>query len=212
MIGTPIVSAGLGAITLALVALVTGVFAAPIGLVIGAVIGAVYGSIAGWAGAYDLGDSGQVGALIVDCTWSLANTAFGLLIGVPIYAIVGSLSQTATKHSTWLEFHAPPSASFGNSVLQTLGTVNLGGAGKHERVHLVQARVLGPLYLPLQAASYVLNTVLQGLWCATFGWILRATGKRQRVPLQAPADSAVSGGWGWIYRLTVLELWAYATE
>lgn len=209
---TPVLAAFLCGLTTTILAVITGLVAIGLSVLAGLIVGIVYGMLSGWYGIYDLEDSAQVGCLIVDCTWSLPNTVFGLVIGGPLYAIFGAVSAPESFKKTWLVFLPTGSGSFGRNVLQTLGTINLGGAGAHERVHLIQARIFGPFYLVLQGSSYVVNTLLQGLWCATLGWVLKVTGVRQKLALQASSDSAVQGGWGWIYRFTIFELWAYATE
>ncbi len=96
-------------------------------------------------------------------------------------------------------------------MLQTHGTLNLGGAGQHERMHLLQARIFGPLFLPLYLLCYAVTAVIQLLWTATLGWILVVAKVRQKAPLQPPANSVVSGFVGWIYYATLFELWAYGT-
>jgi len=73
----------------------------------------------------------------------------------------------------------------------------------------MQARVFGPLFLPLYLAFYAITVVLQVLWCALPGWIAVVAGWRQKVPLQPPAASVVGGFFGWIYYATLFELWAY---
>ncbi len=103
-------------------------------------------------------------------------------------------------------------SGFGVDVLQTLGTVNLGGTGLHEKVHLLQARIAGPLYLPVFAVNYVVNFIVQGLWTITLGMILWKTGLRNTPYFRPSSSSAVSGYFGWIYYATVFEIWAYATE
>ena len=60
------------------------------------------------------------------------------------------------------------------SVKQTIGTVNLGGPGAHERIHLLQARILGPTFLVLVGLSYVVTAVIQLVWTITIGAVLRA--------------------------------------
>ena len=90
--------------------------------------------------------------------------------------------------------------------------MNLGGRGNHEMVHVVQARILGPLFLPLQGVNYALNFLFQVLFTATVGAILALTGIRDTAYLRPPASSAVGGFWGWIYFATLMELWAYGTE
>jgi len=100
-------------------------------------------------------------------------------------------------------------------VLQTIGTVNLGGEGKHEKVHLLQARILGPLFIPLVIVSYIITGAIQIFFTITLGAILKATGARDTAYLCPPAGpdgSAVPGFFGWIYYATPIELWAYSTE
>jgi len=96
------------------------------------------------------------------------------------------------------------------TVLQTLGTVNIGGSGQHERMHLLQARIFGPLYLPLFGLFYVVTFLIQCLFTVPWGLILKAAGARTTAHLSPPSSSAVSGFWGWIYFATPFEVWAYA--
>jgi hypothetical protein len=94
-------------------------------------------------------------------------------------------------------------------VLQIWGTVNIGGAGQHERMHLLQARIFGPLYLPLFAVNYLGNFLVQSLWTITVGGILWLAKLREK-PYFRPSDSSVvSGFFGWIYYATLFEFWAY---
>jgi hypothetical protein len=106
----------------------------------------------------------------------------------------------------------PSATGFGYTVLQTLGTINLGGEGNHEKVHLLQARVFGPLYLPLFGINYVVNFLIQSLWTVTIGAILRRLKVRDVAYFRPPSSSAVGGFFGWIYYATIFELWAYGTE
>ena len=148
--------------------------------------------------------------MLVDLTWSLPNTVWGVLIGNLIFWFVGTPSRADSADQGWIVFQPRSAGGFGHNVLQTHGTVNLGGAGQHEKLHLLQARIFGPLFLPLYLLCYVATTVLQLLWSATLGWILRLAGVRRQVPLQPPARSVVGGFFGWIYYATLFELWAYA--
>ncbi len=90
--------------------------------------------------------------------------------------------------------------------------MNIGGAGNHERVHLLQARIFGPLFIPIVVTNYILTGLIQILFTVILGFALKAAGIRQTAYLQPPASSAVKGFFGWIYYATVFELWAYATE
>ena len=55
-------------------------------------------------------------------------------------------------------------------------------------------------------------TLFQCVWSLTIGLILRLAKMRDTAWFRAPAKSAVSGFWGWIYFATPMELWAYGTE
>jgi hypothetical protein len=78
-------------------------------------------------------------------------------------------------------------------------------------MHLLQARIFGPLYLPLFGASYVVTFLIQVLWTFTIGGILWLAKVRTKAYFRPPARSAVSGFFGWIYFATPFELWAYAS-
>jgi hypothetical protein len=183
---------------------------------VGAIVGFLYGAEAALLASYNLGNPVHWICLLVDWTWSLPNTIFGFAIGNPIYLIKGSASRSQSRAQAWISF----SGYFGTAehkVLQTLGTLNLGGSGAHERTHLLQARLLGPAYLPLQLASYIVNGTLQILWTCTLGWILYLTKVRDSAWFRPPDDSAVKSSgagdfFGWIYRYTLMELWGYASE
>lgn len=62
----------------------------------------------------------------------------------------GALSRDESEAKGWAVSMptGPETRGFGRDVLQTLGTVNIGGAGNHEKVQVLQARLLGPLYRP----------------------------------------------------------------
>lgn len=179
-------------------------------LVAGACAGLLYGLEAGLLGSYDLANP-KGWLLLVDLTWSLPNTLFGLVFGNLIYPFFGIPSRQLSEGEGWISYRSR-GFRFGTEVLQTLGTVNLGGRGNHEMVHVVQARILGPLFLPLQGVNYALNFLFQVLFTATVGAILALTGIRDTAYLRPPASSAVGGFWGWIYFATLMELWAYGTE
>ena len=180
-------------------------------IAIGAGFGLLYGLETGILLIYDL--SRFVGwiQLIIDMTWSLINTVFGFVFGNLIYIIFGNPSRSNSENQGWIVYLPRSSTGFGNSVLQTLGTVNIGGAGQHEKMHLLQARIFGPLYLPLFALFYIFTFIIQIIWTSIIGWILKVTGIRNTAWFQPSSHSAVSGFFGWIYYATPFELWAYAS-
>jgi hypothetical protein len=175
----------------------------------GAIFGLLYGLEAGILTIYDLDRPLGWIQLLVDMTWSLPNTIFGFVFGNLIYLIkTGSTPSGAdSRGAGWIVYQG----SFGGT-LQTLGTVNLGGAGDHERMHLLQARIFGPLYLAIFGLNYVVNFLLQSLWTITLGALLSALKLRQSACFQPPATSAVKGFWGWIYYANLFELWAYSSH
>jgi hypothetical protein len=183
-------------------------------IVIPTIFGALYGLETGILTSYDLGSGKGWLELSIDLTWSLVNTLFGFLFGNIIYIFFGTPSREHSRHKGWIVFmpSTPGGTGFGHTVLQTLGTVNLGGAGNHERVHLLQARIFGPLYLPLFALCYIVTFTIQALWTITIGGLLYLIKVRETAYFNAPENSAVPGFFGWIYYATLFELWAYSTE
>ncbi len=181
------------------------------GLLVGLVLGFIYGLFAGVLQIYDLNTGVGWVELLVDLTWSLPNTLLGLVIGVPLYLCFGNPSRAQSTGQAWISFAPRGIGTFGNRVLQTLGNVNLGGPGQHERMHLLQARIFGPLYLPLFAVNYVVTGLIQMLWTGTIGLMLWLAKARAKPYFEPPATSAVSGFFGWIYHATFFELWAYAS-
>ena len=189
---------------------ITGDSAYPVVIVL-AIVMFAYGFVATWMGAYDLSTPLGWVMLLVDLTWSLPNTVFGALTGMWLYAIWGSPNRANSEGRGWISYSPRSSTGFGNNVLQTLGTINIGGSGQHERMHLLQARIFGPLYLPLFGIFYVITFLIQCLFTLVLGLILKATGVRTSAHLNPPARSAVPGFFGWIYFATPFEVWAYAS-
>lgn len=210
---TVITSALLVVATVASANLVAGAPLPALWLVPGAALfGLAYGLQAGILGIYSLSDFKGWLELVVDTTWSLPNTLFGFVFGNIFYPFFGDLSKSKSNNAGWIVYMPPPGSSgFGTSVLQTLGTVNIGGAGQHERMHLLQARIFGPLYLLLFAVNYLINFLIQLVWTFTIGgllWLLKLRGKAYFRP---SSHSAVQGFFGWIYFATLFEIWAYGS-
>ena len=210
---TTVAAAALGAGAAILLNLATGEpLDLAIALVLGLAFGCLYGLEAGIVNAYPLQSGKGWLQLVTDLTWSLPNTLFGFVFGNLIYIWFGTPSQDLSEDRGWIAFRPRGTGRFGNQVLQTLGTVNLGGAGNHEPVHVLQARLFGPLFLPLFGVNYVLNSLVQLLWTMTLGLILWAVRIRVKPWLEPPSTSAVGGFFGWIYYFTLFEVWAYGTE
>jgi hypothetical protein len=133
----------------------------PVGLVIGAGVGLLLGAVFGWAvaSAKVYGpDVRGVLLFIVDHTWSMLNTVAGALY-LTVHLVFGhSLDRAASQHSCRLNVVEGVSPSYAT----TIGTVCAGAGSniqRHEDVHILQARLLGPLYIPLVLANYALFAI-----------------------------------------------------
>ena len=183
----------------------------PVAALVGGIFGLLYGLEAGILLIYDLASPKGCIEVLVDMTWSLPNTLWGFVIGNIIFPIFGNPTRDQSRDAGWIVFMPRSSTGFGNNTLQTHGTINLGGAGQHEKMHLLQARIFGPLFLPIYAVNYVVNFTLQGLWTITIGMILWKVGMRDTPYFRPSSDSVVQGFFGWIYWATIFELWAYSS-
>ena len=184
-------------------------------LLVAAIFGLLYGLMTGLLHSYDLSTHPGVLTLLLDLSWSLPNTIAGFVLGNAIYIFFGTPSRELSENKGWISYKPRGTSGFGVDVLQTIGTVNLGGEGKHEPVHVLQARILGPLFIPFVIVSYIITGAIQILFTITIGAILKATGSRDTAylcPPSGPDGSAVPGFFGWIYYATPIELWAYSTE
>jgi hypothetical protein len=133
----------------------------PIGLLIGAVVGLLVGAPFGWAvasaGTYAT-DAKGIFLFVVDHTWSLLNTVAGAIYLVPHLLVGHQLDRSASAASGRVNVVEGVSPRYAT----TIGTVCAGsnpGIQRHEDVHVFQARLLGPLYLPLVALNYALFTI-----------------------------------------------------
>jgi hypothetical protein len=132
-----------------------------IGLAVGAVIGLLFGLLYAWAVAAGSVYSRTVtGVLLflVDHTWSLLNTVAGTIY-LAAHLLVGhSLDRAASKDSGRINV----TEGMGAGVAMTVGNVVAGAnpsIQRHEDVHVMQGRVLGPLYLPLLVLNYIMFTI-----------------------------------------------------
>lgn len=135
---------------------------------------------------------------LVDSTWSAPNTLAGaaFLLHQRRRGNVERPDRSRGSGSVWLERSAIPGFA------TTIGVVKAGSSDRvdaHEDVHVHQARLLGPLYLPLVAADYVLATVLPF-------WLLQR--RRTGPPIRSVRDYFLRG----VYREVWHERWAYAAR
>jgi hypothetical protein len=211
VLGTIAVAAIVTGITMTATAFATSASAGWM-LLVGVIFGLLYGLMAGLLRAYDLSAHTGILALLCDLSWSLISTIIGFVLGNAIYIWFGNPTREFSENQGWISYKARGTSGFGIDVLQTIGTVNIGGAGNHERVHLAQARIFGPLFIPIIIVSYIATGTIQVLFTITLGAILKATGTRPTAYFTPPEHSAVHGFFGWIYYATPMELWAYSTE
>ncbi len=146
--------------------LLGGLLTGPVGLLAGAVAGLVPGVVFGGAvaatGVYPRGARGFL-LFVVDHTWSLPNTALGGVYLALHLAVGHTLDGPGSRHACRVSVVEGVWARYAT----TLGTVCAGSSPRvqrHEDTHILQARLLGPLYLPLVAANYALFTVAPVWW------------------------------------------------
>jgi hypothetical protein len=124
---------------------------------------------------------------VLDVSWSLLNFFVGIALWAPVCLICGSnfvdpdpLSQ---RSGTFVFDHNPRGGGYDAT---TIGTVIAGGWASHEEVHVWQARIFGPAYLPVYLTNLLLNLAL--------GWVA--------FDFNDYAERA--------YRRIIFEDWAYA--
>jgi hypothetical protein len=135
----------------------------------------------------------------VDATWSAPNTWAGAVF-YGVHRLTGNthdVARSAGRGSIWLTRGVVPSYA------TTIGTVKAGsndGIDRHEELHIFQARLLGPLYIPLVILNYVVATVVPY-------WLLFRD--KARYPITGFGSYFENG----VYPHVWNELWAYkATE
>jgi hypothetical protein len=154
-----------------------------VGAAVGIVAGLGYGITLARAGSYDATPV-NVGRFVVDHTWSLVNTAVGSLFLLLNLVIRNQLDVGLSRRSSCVVFTrgvipnrkrivsvmtktGPQQRVVRSYFATTVGNVKVGvrpdssaGLQRHEDTHVLQARLFGPLYLPLVALGYVVATVL----------------------------------------------------
>ena len=132
-----------------------------VGLIVGglsALCAVAYGYGVGVSGAYSATPL-NIWRLFIDATWSSFNT-WAAAIYYGIHRVTGNSldrSKSEGRGSLWLTRGAFPGFA------TTIGNVKAGSDAKidrHEELHIFQARLLGPLYIPAVALNYVLATIL----------------------------------------------------
>lgn len=132
------------------------------GLVVGAILGLGYAMPFAWALAtgrvYPVSPRGAA-LFVVDHTWSLLNTIAGALFLLANLLAGHRLDRTRSRRSARVNIVEPALPGYAT----TIGNVVAGvtpSTERHEDLHILQARLLGPLYLPLVGLNYAVFTLL----------------------------------------------------
>jgi hypothetical protein len=165
------------------------------------VIGLAVGLPFGWAVAVTAaypGSARGVLLFIVDHSWSLLNTVTGAVFLALNLLFGNRVDRVQSRHSGCLFLTKGVFGGFAT----TLGTVQAGTTVNircHEDVHVLQARVFGPFYLPLVMAHYVVVTVVPY-------WLLYHD--RAHRPINSLGTYFLRG----VYPNVWCEKWAYSVE
>ncbi len=132
-----------------------------VGAAIGFGIGLLFGSVFGWAivsaEAYEP-TVASVLLFIVDHTWSMINTAAGAVYLAGNLVFGNRIDRNESRHTGAVQL----ANGIFPGYLTTIGTVIAGvdqPVHAHEHGHVMQARIFGPLYLPLVIVNYVIATI-----------------------------------------------------
>lgn len=138
-----------------------------IGLLVGGGLGLLFGCFFGWAVAagkvYSATGSG-IFTFVIDHTWSMLNTFAGALYLTVHFVFGHTLDRVTSAGSGRVSVVEGVSPRYAT----TIGTVCAGagpGIQRHEDVHILQARILGPFYIPLVGLNYA-------LWAIAPLWLL----------------------------------------
>lgn len=138
------------------------------------------------------------GLALLDLTWSLPNTLAGLLY-LGAHLLAGHrVDRDVSLHSGQIHVIEPVHHAYA----MTIGPVVAGASEAlrgHESVHVFQARVLGPLYIPLVALNYAVFTLAPV-------WLLYHD--HERWPIRGFVSYFTHG----VYPHTFHEVWAFNRE
>lgn len=150
------------------------------------VVGGLYSAVAFGRDIYALQPLSLFG-YVLDMTWSLLNTAAALIVWLPACLIAGGNfiepDDRSRRSGTFVYQNNPRGGGYAAT---TIGTVIAGGWSSHEECHVWQARMFGPLYLPVYLLSLLLNIIFR-----------LCTGKTEDLTMQA-------------YYRVCFEDWAYS--
>jgi hypothetical protein len=123
---------------------------------IAGVLGATYSALAYQRSVYAVKFFSVLGYLL-DVTWSWLNTVAAFLVWIPACAMAGEFVQASDLSRRSGTFVYTKNPRGGGYDATTIGMVIGGGWSSHEEVHTWQARIFGPLYMPVYLLSLLLN-------------------------------------------------------
>ncbi|HEX2029185.1 MAG TPA: hypothetical protein VHF25_14420 [Nitriliruptorales bacterium] len=163
----------------------------------GFVLGVVHAIAVVGTDSYDH-DRRGIWLFVVDHTWSLPNTVLGSLFLALNLIFRNPPDRAQSEHRSTVVLRGGLLPGFAT----TIGNVEAGTSkhtSQHEYVHVLQARIFGPAYVPLVIVNYVLATIFPY-------WLLYHDHKSR--PIRTVRDYFVRG----VYPHTWHEEWAYAVQ
>ncbi len=139
-----------------------------------------------------------VGLGVIDFTWSLPNTASGVLLWLWALGRGNSVDRGFSRHRGTIGLRDGVIKGFATTVGPVQAGVGM-GVDEHEAVHVFQARLFGPCYLPLVLLNWVVATVLPY-------WLLYHD--RERAPIDGVRAYFQRG----VYPHCWHEEWAYRVQ
>ncbi len=168
-----------------------------VALILGAVglgLGILHGICMAIGHAYDFGDGISWVKFVLDNTWSVTNSLAGSLYQLVNLIIFNPITQTGAGTGTVVHRRGII-PGYATTIGQVIASENP-GVQDHERLHVLQARIFGPAYIPLVMASYVIGTIIPY-------WLLFHN--HQRWPITGFGTYFING----VYPHAWNEEWAY---
>jgi hypothetical protein len=144
--------------------------------------------------AYDFGSGICWLKFILDNTWSVTNSLAGSIYQLVNLIIFNPITQTGAGTGTVVHRRGII-PGYATTIGQVIASEDP-GVQDHERLHVLQARIFGPLYIPLVMASYVIGTIVPY-------WLLFHN--HQRWPITGFGTYFING----VYPHAWNEEWAY---
>jgi hypothetical protein len=167
-----------------------GLAGAIVGGAIGGVTGLIHGGVMAYGRTYDWRTHEGWFEFIADNSWSLPNSLVASVVAT-VNLFGNDIDWAQTRGTGSIVFKKKLIAGYATTLP---GNVTMGTLGpRHERLHVLQARLLGPLYIPSILSHWAILTAFP-YWLAF-----------QDDPIESPRDYFVKG----VYRHAWHEAWAF---